>query len=58
VAEIAHPDRVAALFKAAGTDKHRGFAAWHLLFYALWHRAHVEARPVAGDVWEVLSARG
>ncbi|MFM2149015.1 MAG: hypothetical protein RLZZ187_1321 [Pseudomonadota bacterium] len=58
VAEIAHPDRVAALFKAAGTDKHRGFAAWHLLFYALWHRAHIEARPVAGDVWEVLSARG
>ncbi|WP_237217400.1 asparagine synthase-related protein, partial [Falsiroseomonas oryziterrae] len=62
VAEIAKPDRVAALFKAAGTDKHRGFAAWHLLFYALWHRAHVE-RPRAsetaeGDVWEVLSARG
>ena len=58
VAEIARPDRVAALFKAAGADKHRGFAAWHLLFYALWHRAHVERLPVRGDVWEVLSARG
>lgn len=57
VAEIAQPDRVAALFKAAGTDKHRGFAAWHLLFYALWHRAHVEALPTQGDVWEALSAR-
>jgi asparagine synthase (glutamine-hydrolysing) len=55
VAEIAKADRVAALFRAAGTDKHRGFAAWHLLFYALWHRAHVERAGAAGDVWEVLS---
>ena len=47
-----------ALFRAAATDKHRGFAAWHLLFYALWHRAHVERLPARGDVWEVLSARG
>jgi asparagine synthase (glutamine-hydrolysing) len=57
VAEVAKPDRVAALFKAAGTDKHRGFAAWHLLFYALWHRAHVEGAAVEGDVWEVLGGR-
>jgi asparagine synthase (glutamine-hydrolysing) len=57
VAEVAKPDRVAALFRAATTDKHRGFAAWHLLFYALWHRAHVERRRVAGDVWEVLGER-
>jgi asparagine synthase (glutamine-hydrolysing) len=57
VAEVARPDRVAALFRNAGTDKHRGFAAWHLLFYALWHRAHVEGRAPDGDVWEVLSAR-
>jgi len=55
VAEIARPDRVAALFRAAGTGKHRGFAAWHLLFYALWHRAHVERRSIAGDVFETLS---
>jgi asparagine synthase (glutamine-hydrolysing) len=58
VAEIARPDRVAALFRNAGGDKHRGFAAWHLLFYALWHRAHVERAKVAGDVWEVLGPRG
>lgn len=43
VAEIARPDRVAALFRHAA-EKHRGFAAWHLLFYALWHRRHVEGR--------------
>jgi len=54
VAEVAKPDRVAALFRHAAGDKHRGFAAWHLLFYALWHRAHVERRDVAGDVWQVL----
>jgi len=57
VAEVAKPDRVAALFRAAGTDKHRGFAAWHLLFYALWHRAHVERSGAQGDVWDVLSSR-
>ncbi|MGG5888634.1 asparagine synthase (glutamine-hydrolyzing) [Falsiroseomonas sp. HC035] len=54
VAEVARPDRVAALFRAAAGDKHRGFAAWHLLFYALWHRAHVERRDTSGDVWQVL----
>ncbi|NKC29946.1 asparagine synthase (glutamine-hydrolyzing) [Falsiroseomonas selenitidurans] len=54
VAEVARPDRVIALFRNAAGNKHRGFAAWHLLFYALWHRAHVEARPVEGDVWQVL----
>jgi asparagine synthase (glutamine-hydrolysing) len=58
VAEIARPDRVAALFRNAGTDKHRGFAAWHLLFYALWHRAHVERAGTQGDVWDVLGPRG
>ncbi len=58
VAEIAKPDRVAALFRAAGTDKHRGFAAWHLLFYALWHRAHVEGHAAQGDVWDVLGPAG
>lgn len=54
VEEVARPDRVVALFRAAGGDKHRGFAAWHLLFYALWHRAHIEGRDVSGDVWEAL----
>ncbi|MFC7475450.1 asparagine synthase (glutamine-hydrolyzing) [Dankookia sp. GCM10030260] len=57
VAEIARPDRVASLFRHAGGDKHRGFAAWHLLFYALWHRRHVEGRPAEGDVFAALAAR-
>jgi asparagine synthase (glutamine-hydrolysing) len=54
VAEVARPDRVAALFRSSAGDKHRGFAAWHLLFYALWHRAHVERHDASGDVWQVL----
>jgi len=56
VAEIAQPDRVVALFRHAG-EKRRGFAAWHLLFYALWHRRHFEGRPLDGDVFEALAER-
>jgi asparagine synthase (glutamine-hydrolysing) len=56
VAEVAVPARVAALFKhAAGRREEQ--AAWHLLFYALWHRAHILGRPPAGDVFETLAAR-
>ena len=58
VAEIGRPDRVASLFRHAGGDKHKGFAAWHLLFYALWHRRHVEGRPAEGDVFEALAGEG
>ena len=54
VAEIADPERVAALFRNAGSRR-EGFAAWTLLFYALWHRAHIEARPADGSVWDTLS---
>ncbi len=53
VAEIAEPARVEALFRAAG-GKREGSAAWMLLFYALWHRAHVEGLDVQGSVFEVL----
>jgi len=53
VAEIARPDRVTALFRAAA-EKRRAFAAWHLLFYALWHRHHVEGQPCSGDVFNAL----
>jgi asparagine synthase (glutamine-hydrolysing) len=56
VAEIVHPDRVIALFhKAAG--RREGFAAWSLLFYALWHRAHIEGQAAEGDVFAVLRGR-
>jgi asparagine synthase (glutamine-hydrolysing) len=37
--------------------KHQAFAAWTLLFYALWHRRHVRGMLPAGDVFETLSQR-
>ena len=55
VAEIARPDRVAALFRGA-SGRHEGFAAWTLLFYALWHRTHILGHAPAGDVFETLSS--
>ena len=55
VAEIAYPDKVEALFRAAD-GRRRGFAAWVLLFYALWHRTHIQGLAPAGDVFETLSA--
>ncbi len=55
VAEVADPARVAALFRAAGTRR-EGFAAWMLLFYALWHRAHILGLPPEGDVFEALAS--
>jgi asparagine synthase (glutamine-hydrolysing) len=55
VAEITVPERVTALFRASG--RHEGFAAWTLLFYALWHRAHIEGRPIDGSVFDVLGER-
>ncbi len=54
VEEIAEPSRVIALFRAA-SGKHEGFAAWTLLFYALWHRAHILGLPPSGDVFATLA---
>ena len=34
-----------------------GFAAWHLLFHALWHKRHVEGIPAEGDVFTCLATR-
>jgi asparagine synthase (glutamine-hydrolysing) len=56
VAEIAEPARVTALFRRSNGRRH-GFAAWTLLFYALWHRAHILGLAPAGDVFETLATR-
>ena len=53
IAEICEPGRVEPLFQASG--KHEGFAAWTLLFYALWHRTHLLGRPPGGDVFDCLA---
>ena len=52
IAELCRPDRVEAIFKS--TRRRAGFAAWVLLFYAIWHRQHVEGISEVGDVFAVL----
>jgi asparagine synthase (glutamine-hydrolysing) len=54
VAEACKPGRVEALFRNA-RDKRAGQAAWILLFYALWHRRHIEGRRAEGSVFDYLS---
>ncbi|MEI7713594.1 MAG: asparagine synthase (glutamine-hydrolyzing) [Rhodospirillales bacterium] len=56
IQEIAHPDRVAALFGNIYRWR-QGFACWKLLFYALWHRRHILGLEPVGDVFATLSAR-
>jgi asparagine synthase (glutamine-hydrolysing) len=56
IQEIAHPDRVEALFGDIRRWRH-GFACWKLLFYALWHRRHILGLEPVGDVFATLSAR-
>jgi asparagine synthase (glutamine-hydrolysing) len=55
IAEMCVPERVVKLFR--NPDKHRRFAAWTLLFYALWHRRHILGLPSAGDVFETLTLK-
>ncbi len=57
VAEICKPEAVRDLFAAAG-GKRAGRAAWHLLFYALWHRRHIERRPLPPDTAAALAEPG
>jgi asparagine synthase (glutamine-hydrolysing) len=53
IADVAEPAAVAKLFR--DPRKHAGFAAWTLLFYALWHRRHIEGKPAEGDVFACLT---
>ena len=54
VAEACRPEAVVSTFRTPG--KRTGFAGWTLLFYALWHRRHIEGLEPAGDVFETLAA--
>ena len=55
ISRICQPDSVERIFKS--NDKRAGFAAWTLLFFALWHRRHMEGIIADGDVFDVLSTR-
>jgi asparagine synthase (glutamine-hydrolysing) len=54
VREICRPDAVETLFAAAG-QKRTGRAAWNLLFYALWHRRHIERSTLPPDTAVALA---
>lgn len=54
IQRVCEPEAVERIFKS--TDKHAGFAAWTLLFFALWHRRHIEGIHPEGDVFETLLA--
>ncbi|TCH97461.1 asparagine synthase (glutamine-hydrolyzing) [Roseococcus sp. SYP-B2431] len=54
IAELCLPGKVEQLFRHAA-ERRLGNAAWHLLFYAIWHRRHVEGRRAEGDVFEFLA---
>jgi asparagine synthase (glutamine-hydrolysing) len=54
ILDICAPDDVEGLFRGI-SDKRQGFAAWTLLFYALWHRSHIERQKLPGDVFAALA---
>jgi asparagine synthase (glutamine-hydrolysing) len=56
IAEIADPGKVISLFRNAAGRREQ-YGAWHLLFYALWHRTHIEGRRAEGDVFSYLAAK-
>jgi asparagine synthase (glutamine-hydrolysing) len=58
VAEVSRPGAVERLFATVadhGGGDHAP-AAWHLLFYALWHRRHVLRAEPVGDAFVTLAA--
>ncbi len=54
VAQMCPPVRVRGIFTQDG--KHQNFAAWILLFFALWHHIHVLGYAPEGDVFDCLAA--
>jgi asparagine synthase (glutamine-hydrolysing) len=52
VADLCRPEAVEKVF--VSNRRRAGFAAWVLLFYALWHRYHVEGVREDGDIFDLL----
>ncbi|HUC12515.1 MAG TPA: asparagine synthase (glutamine-hydrolyzing) [Stellaceae bacterium] len=57
VHEICRPAAVENLF-AGAAEKRAGRAAWTLLFYALWHRRHIERATLPPDTAAALAQSG
>jgi asparagine synthase (glutamine-hydrolysing) len=52
VEEICRPEAVRDFFQSFHPKHAR--AAWTLLFYAVWHKRHIEGVEPAGDAFEFL----
>jgi asparagine synthase (glutamine-hydrolysing) len=59
IRQFCHGEAVAQLLRqcASGTNKRSLNAAWQLLFFALWHRIHIEGVSADGDALETLMAK-
>ncbi|MEZ5647419.1 MAG: asparagine synthase (glutamine-hydrolyzing) [Alphaproteobacteria bacterium] len=57
IAEIARVDAVRRLYTEPrlATDSRLAHAAWGLLFYALWHRRHIQGLTPEGGILDCLS---
>lgn len=51
---LCKPRKVESLVQSAAESKQAGFAAWTLLFYALWHKRHILGEIPEGNVFDVL----
>ena len=58
IKEICNSPNVERLFASldGAAAKRNGKIAWVILFYALWHRRHIEGLMPEGDIFDVLSA--
>lgn len=56
VREFCRPNAVERLFATTG-NKRAARAAWSLLFYALWHRRHIERAALPPDTMAALAER-
>ena len=58
VAAFCEPEVVERLLRNLGPGKRRAVgAAWQLLFFALWHRIHIEGVRPEGDVFAMLETK-
>jgi asparagine synthase (glutamine-hydrolysing) len=57
IASFCDPAGVKRLFERLSQRpaKRLGQAAWQLVFFALWHRIHIEGKAPDGSVFDVLS---
>ncbi len=53
IAEITDPNAVRSFLRSMRHPRETA-AAWNLLFYALWHRAHIRALPPVEPLFEAL----